>query len=1010
MTVPYGELYIVDDWVSVTEYIRQRPDVTIERGYANENSSPRSSTFDGVWNDPDGRWNRRNPMGPHHGRLGKNMPYRFGIDILADEFTRTETNTWGAVGNAAGDAWVNGTSSGGTVSATDWSVDSGTARHSLPAAAAVRVSELSPADRLFIDCEVRDTVTCPVNNVTGTGAIAAEVRFRCLDQSNFVALVLQFATDETTRLGVYERIAGVDRSLLAYTAIGDLSTLTIVTYELAAQIEGNVVRGKVWEAGTAEPRDWQVFTQRATERAGYLSIASTVAAGNANTKPLVVQHDNLSVRIPAFTGEIPTLGKRTDDSTFRSKKVLVQAGGIMQRQGQGEPPELSAMTRQRGSSTGWANVGTMTAVESVGSFNQVKVTDADAADDAVGYRYLILDKAGDRKEDTLFTITGKSSSGGFTTCTFTPDAWEAIETGDLFVGHRLLTAADAAVAYWPCEDGSDSTAIASALPGGEAMTIRYAVPNFASESSFQGSESVLKFNDAEITASVPDYDNSAGATSVVFVVSFPDSDEAASGTDIIQFFTTGGDGWSYDIQYETAGAGSLELQVFNTAGTNVFTSTVDFGLRGGAFQITMVFRQSAPTTVTYQAFVIKADGSVLSSTGPHTITGITTFGKITRIAGNPGGGYQDVGFGHLMILPTQLSSNLNLLDDFTGRNREPAQHRLQRACEEAGIPFSYRSDRDIVTSRMGTQPTGQLLDLIEDCPIVDLGLLYEPKGAWGIEYCTRGALSNQVPILTLSLADGEIQPDWVPDDDDRYLRNYIKVDRPGGSSYIAEETEGSLSTAEYPDGAGRYPGGGTINVDRDTALEGQAWWRLHLGTVDEDRIARLTVTPNATVTVERLFSVNIGHRIVITDVQDADVYEDISLIVLGYTLRFDTQYRPVFTFNCVPESPYRIFTWDDDEYGRWHPTDSALREDLNTTETDVNVYSLSAHWTWTTDAADFPFDIIVGGEVMTVTNVTDTGPPTSQQTFTVVRSVNGVVKEHSLDTPVDLFHPNHYGL
>ena len=56
---------------------------------------------------------------------------------------------------------------------------------------------------------------------------------------------------------------------------------------------------------------------------------------------------------------------------------------------------------------------------------------------------------------------------------------------------------------------------------------------------------------------------------------------------------------------------------------------------------------------------------------------------------------------------------------------------------------------------------------------------------------------------------------------------------------------------------------------------------------------------------------------------------------------------------------------------------------------------------WTTAAADFPFDVTIAGEQITVTNITGTSSP---QTFTVTRSVNGVVKAQSAGAAVALFH------
>jgi hypothetical protein len=55
-----------------------------------------------------------------------------------------------------------------------------------------------------------------------------------------------------------------------------------------------------------------------------------------------------------------------------------------------------------------------------------------------------------------------------------------------------------------------------------------------------------------------------------------------------------------------------------------------------------------------------------------------------------------------------------------------------------------------------------------------------------------------------------------------------------------------------------------------------------------------------------------------------------------------------------------------------------------------------------TGADNLPFDVSVGGEVMTVTKVAG---GTSPQTFTVIRSVNGISKAQSAGTDVRLAHP-----
>jgi hypothetical protein len=62
---------------------------------------------------------------------------------------------------------------------------------------------------------------------------------------------------------------------------------------------------------------------------------------------------------------------------------------------------------------------------------------------------------------------------------------------------------------------------------------------------------------------------------------------------------------------------------------------------------------------------------------------------------------------------------------------------------------------------------------------------------------------------------------------------------------------------------------------------------------------------------------------------------------------------------------------------------------------------------WTTIASDMPFDILMGGEQMTVTNITGSSSP---QTFTVTRGVNGVVRSHSAGEDLRLFSPTNISL
>lgn len=90
-------------------------------------------------------------------------------------------------------------------------------------------------------------------------------------------------------------------------------------------------------------------------------------------------------------------------------------------------------------------------------------------------------------------------------------------------------------------------------------------------------------------------------------------------------------------------------------------------------------------------------------------------------------------------------------------------------------------------------------------------------------------------------------------------------------------------------------------------------------------------------------------------------------------------------------------------------TDGYLRAGIGTTvaaqaSSDLEVTNIGGI-SWGHDDGDY--DVIVGGERMTVSTV---GAAGATQTLTVTRSVNGVVKSHSSGTAVELFAPNYWSL
>lgn len=1016
----FVEAYLADrtgtavlDWLPITSSVRFEDEVIVTRGYQDQNAKPTASMCRFSLNDSSGHFNRRNPNGKYYGSLRKGTAVRCGVTRGTDDFTgRTASSGWGG-------SWTNVFGSGGSLLNTDWTVGSGSAKQSVPAAPGYRASGYD-VSTMVSSAEVRATITCPVMNVTGTGSLEAEILLRVDASTPFdrVVAALRFDTDETCKIQLYDLINNSKRVLADFVTIPGLSTLTNQTYRFAAAIEGGTVRAKVWLPSGPEPLDWQISGSRARVREGYVGLGWRVNTGNTNTLPLVGTWDDVSYRIYTYHGEIAQLDPAGDDVSD-AKVVRVEAAGPLRRIGTGTDPLRSAMYRSRSAETRWVSVGSMTA-NAVGTVRTLQCTDSDAADDAVGDFFYLMDAGGNIKEDTLFTSTGQSSSGGNTTTTFSPDALLPVAVGDIAVTTRRTAAADRPIAYWPCEDGEDAGTVASGLPNGSPMVVRYAVPSFAAASGFRGSDPILQFNDAEIDGAVPDYPNTNSAWTLSFLLSMPETDDVGSGTDLVQVHNTGS-AVSFDIRYSSASTGNLELLCFDPFGTLLFSSIMGFALRGSVCQLTLAFWQVSPGVIKHSVYKQEIATGAVTQITDADLTGVATLGKVRRVVGNPLGGYVNVGFGHLTLYPKAYRAT-ELYSEANGWNNQRALHRYLRLADEEDLPFSFQIDPsgDVPTSRVGNQRSVPLLAQLTEPAETDAGLIYEPASAIALEYRSRGSMLNQTSTLNLSLATGHIQPEFTPKDDDALLRNRFTVTRQGGSSFTAQLDSGNNSVQPPPNGIGVQDDSATLSISSDSACELHARWRLHLALTDEPRFPTLRTTPavvNA-YTVERLLSIGLGNQITLSDLDTKNIYDDMDQLVLGYELRMN-RFAPMLSLNVVPASPYRVFAFDG-EYSRLSPEDttedvSVVGTALSSSATSMSVKSTSGRYLWTTDAADFPMSIRVRpstapegtGEVMTLTNVTGT---TSPQTFTVTRGVNGVSVSHAVDEIVELAQPNYWTL
>ena len=334
----------------------------------------------------------------------------------------------------------------------------------------------------------------------------------------------------------------------------------------------------------------------------------------------------------------------------------------------------------------------------------------------------------------------------------------------------------------------------------------------------------------------------------------------------------------------------------------------------------------------------------------------------------------------------------------TGYRYETAADRIERLCGEENIPVQIIGDAS-ESSALGPQPVATLLDIIGDAAEVDGGVIYETRDELGLSYRTRVAQHNTTPAAVVRYS--ETSPPMEPVDDDRYLRNDVTVTRDGGAAARVVRESGPLSILPPPDGVGRYEEGVTLNLADDREIIDQAGWRVHLGTWDEIRIPRVRINlARFTDLVEDVAALDVRSHLRLSEMPVTVTHDEIDLLVLGYT-EVLAPYEWRIDLNCVPQGPWNVGVLDALDWVRLDTEGSELADPVTSTATSLTVVT-TAGPRWTTDPAEMPIDIVVGGELMRVTAVDGTS---STQTFTVQRGVNGVVKSHAAGTPVVLARP-----
>lgn len=913
---------------------------------------------------------------------------------IVDTFHRTAASGWGTADS--GDVWqLSG--SGGTLLTTDWSVANPTGHQSVPAVVSYRLSYLPAILQADLDMSATGSVTF-TSGVTGGQLEMLGLCFRAQSQVSYYLARIEIAAGGSMTL----RLIAPDAVTTVASVSGIVGGLTYTSgksLSIRVRAIGPRIKIRVWDPAGAEPSTWDISVfDTSTLAAGYVLLRSGVGAGNTNTKPVVFNFTQFWVSPPVVlttsTGQPflrALLGSHAaivSEAAFGANLsadpdtwVWTDLGsdprhdpGIPVTVGRGD--NISTAGAASFASTWNNSAGNYTPNNPVATHNVALNTPIRELMTLDGSTWTVrfqgyLDSANPvtdqsaRVKGISAAAYGKISVLGGLKKPLKSPLYRAISTS-------------APYAYWPMEDGSSSVKMSSLVKGVAPLTITGAValgaaagPGTAASVDFTGGGS------AQTSLIAP-----ASVTSWRLAFAFQ---ATAAATFVPMGWTTStGVPWGVEIGINTSG-GLVTVGAIN-AGSTV---TWDSGLLP-AFQVGTWHSVSIAATQNGANIDMTLSVDGVGSVIPSAFTAMT-LGFITQPNPNPasgsGVGFTSTSSAFLMAhLALWTSSSLNLYNPTIGWLGETASARLIRLCLEQGIALDLSGTSNVT---MGPQPIDTILNLLRDCEAADHGILYDGRGP-GLGYQCRSDRYGAAAALTLDMGANPPQvTTFGPVFDKQAVKNLITVSRKNGGSATAEQVDGPVGT----DAIGDLDIGPTINVDSDDVLAGHAGWLLSLGTLAGFRFPGTGLNMRGIASLAAaVLGVRIGARITIhrpaskaTDLPP----DDIDLIVEGWTETTSAS-TWFLALNCSPYSPNAIATVNDTA-GRIDSGDSVVHLDATTTATTISVIGTLP---WVTTAAfpgDFPFDIRVSGERMTVTGITGATPP---QTFAVTRSVNGVVMQH----------------
>lgn len=455
------------------------------------------------------------------------------------------------------------------------------------------------------------------------------------------------------------------------------------------------------------------------------------------------------------------------------------------------------------------------------------------------------------------------------------------------------------VAYWPLTDGTGATSAASGLSGGAPLTksgsLKFGTGNGGTGLPKVLALGALKNTIGSISANIP-AGTSLTSWRVEFRACWNSLTPTADATGHIAWGTSGTiSGWRIDYDHANT---RLNLVYTKADGSGaVSLATTKLRPYDG---VSRSYRITADQNGTGIDVVLTIDGvSYLSTTIASQTMGRPTTTKLRSAfeftSTYDGSQAPDVG-GLTFWAPFAVTETVETDLAATGYVGELASDRVQRVCDELGIPVIVVPGDSVP---MGVQPDDTAEKVLRECESADDGILHDngPNGA--LVFIPRSALYNKPTGLTVDVDLSQLKPGFEPTYDTRDLVTSAKVSQPDGTSgsFSVDSAEGEAERSY------------TANVDDDQiSLVQMAAWRVGRGTTPGMRYPKVAMNfrSNPELASAWADAGGVGGALDVTNLPQQHSPLPVEQIIEGYEMQISGQ---MWTVNpdCVPRAPFEVF-------------------------------------------------------------------------------------------------------